>query len=297
MSANPNDPSFSGDKAIVPGPGRQLREARESARLSLGEVAANLRLDKRTIRALEADGYDRLPAPIFVRGYLRGYARLLAMPPGPIIDAFDQQGFNPPPLVADISERPQVHSTDFPVRIVTYLIIMGLVILVLMWWNSQQFTPVLVFHNPGTPAGVQPEAEPDSLSPTTIRPHPRASATPETTAPNPRDTDLDIASSGPAALSATAATTIQASRAPSPRDMDPTATPEAEPRPDSKRETPLDAPAAAASVALQAPSAVITPDATAESEPVTGGRTDVTVAAIGNLTSTPVPESIETPVP
>lgn len=119
------------------GPGVRLREAREKAGLTLNDVAARLHLDARTVKALEDEEYQLLPAPTFVRGYLRSYARLLELPAEPIVEAFDQQGHAPPALVADISERPQTHSGDFPVKIITWLIVGGLIALVVLWWNQQ----------------------------------------------------------------------------------------------------------------------------------------------------------------
>ena len=59
------------------GPGQRLQSAREAISLSIEEVSARLHLDTRTLGNLEADNYDKLPAPTFVRGYLRSYARLL----------------------------------------------------------------------------------------------------------------------------------------------------------------------------------------------------------------------------
>jgi cytoskeleton protein RodZ len=106
-------------------------------------VAARLRLDRRTVESIEIDDYRALPEPTFVRGYLRGYARLLDLPPGPIVEAYDRLGFAPPGLVADISSRPQVRSTDAPVRLVTYAVVGALVALGVLWWQSEK-TPAPV---------------------------------------------------------------------------------------------------------------------------------------------------------
>ena len=99
MTFHRTDPQLMPQVEERVGPGRRLSDTRQAANLSLGEVASRLHLDLDTIRALEADDYDRLPAPTFVRGYLRGYARLLDLPPGPILEAFDQRGLTPPELV------------------------------------------------------------------------------------------------------------------------------------------------------------------------------------------------------
>ena len=127
--------------ASVTGPGHQLSIAREAADLTLGDVASYLHLDIRTIEALERDEYGQLPAPMFVRGYLRGYARLLKLRPEPIIDAFNDNGLAPPALVADIADEPQAHTGDVTIRIITFTIVGGLVALVFLWWQNQNADP------------------------------------------------------------------------------------------------------------------------------------------------------------
>ena len=119
------------------GPGAHLRQAREAANISADKIAASLLLDPKIIEALEADSFDRLPAPTFVRGYLRGYARLLGLPAGPILEMYDRHGFQPPPLALGVAETPQAHTSDIVVRLVTYAVGAVLVLLVGLWWHSQ----------------------------------------------------------------------------------------------------------------------------------------------------------------
>ena len=123
---------------IERGPGARLREAREAANTTVDKVAAALLLDSDTIRALEADAFDRLPAPTFVRGYLRGYARIVGLPAGPILELYDSRGFEPPPLAMGVSESSQAHTSDTAVRLVTYAVAVVLVVLVALWWRSQE---------------------------------------------------------------------------------------------------------------------------------------------------------------
>ena len=120
------------------GPGGRLREAREAANITVDKVATSLLLDSDTIRALEADAFDRLPAPTFVRGYLRGYARVVGLPAGPILDMYNRRGFEPPPLATGVSESSQAHTSDTAVRLVTYAVAAVLVVLVALWWHSQE---------------------------------------------------------------------------------------------------------------------------------------------------------------
>lgn len=118
-------------------PGLRLREAREKAKLSVEDVSAALRLDLHLVEALEKDDYANLPTPTFVRGYLRGYARMLNLPEAPIIEAYNRHGFDSPQLVADITTRPQVKSGDMPVRIVTYSVVIVMLLLMVLWWQTQ----------------------------------------------------------------------------------------------------------------------------------------------------------------
>jgi len=142
---------------VLRGPGEQLRSAREAAGTSVHEISTHMHLDSRVILALEADDYDQLPAPTFVRGYLRGYARLLDLDPEPIVRAFEQRDLAPPSLVADISVKSRVHGGDFPIRLVTYIVVAALIVLVILWWRSQDFTPV--FDTPFSGDSTLPEEE------------------------------------------------------------------------------------------------------------------------------------------
>ena len=123
---------------IERGPGARLREAREAANITVDKVATSLLLDSDTIKALEADAFDRLPAPTFVRGYLRGYARVVGLPAGPILEIYDSRGFEPPPLATGVAGSSQAHTSDTAVRLVTYAVSAVLVVLVALWWHSQE---------------------------------------------------------------------------------------------------------------------------------------------------------------
>ena len=61
------------------GHGERLRQAREAAGLAVADVARRLKMPVRVVESLEAGDWDRLDAPVFVRGQLRSYARLLGV--------------------------------------------------------------------------------------------------------------------------------------------------------------------------------------------------------------------------
>lgn len=62
-----------------PSPGTILSAQRESLALTIQQVADKLNLTKHYVRCLESDSYDKLPADVFVRGYIRTYANLLQL--------------------------------------------------------------------------------------------------------------------------------------------------------------------------------------------------------------------------
>jgi cytoskeleton protein RodZ len=66
-----------------------LAEARARKNLTILEVAQQLKLSASQIEALEADAYARLPGTVFVRGFVRNYARLVDLDGEVLIGALD----------------------------------------------------------------------------------------------------------------------------------------------------------------------------------------------------------------
>jgi len=65
--------------------GRALAAAREARGLSQADVAAQLRLHPRQVKAIEEEDLAGLPEGPFVRGYVRGFARLVDLPAEPLL--------------------------------------------------------------------------------------------------------------------------------------------------------------------------------------------------------------------
>lgn len=86
-------------------PGWRLREARERQSLDIDEVAERLHLQPAQVRALEEDDYGHFSAPIFVSGYLRNYARMLGLDPEPLVDAYERQGVEEPPILSELTAK------------------------------------------------------------------------------------------------------------------------------------------------------------------------------------------------
>lgn len=147
----------------VHGPGRRLREAREARRLTLEDVAAELRLGRQVVEALEHDDYSGLPPPAFVRGYLRSYAHLLDVPEGSVLEAYERlQGVVPVGEIPEFRAMRQVSSRDGRVRWVTYLVVAALVALPFVWWQTQgsfRFWETVSGGRDGTDSSTPPAIE------------------------------------------------------------------------------------------------------------------------------------------
>ncbi|MEN8206232.1 MAG: helix-turn-helix transcriptional regulator [Pseudomonadota bacterium] len=78
--------------------GARLAAARQACELDKRVVANELKLDVSIIEALESDDRTALPAAIFVKGYLRNYARLVGLPEDEMVRDYAEQTGEPPPL-------------------------------------------------------------------------------------------------------------------------------------------------------------------------------------------------------
>lgn len=69
------------------GIGETLRSTREHRGLTIEQVARDTRISLRFLEALEAENFEELPAPVYVRGFLRSYANYLKIDPQPLLDS------------------------------------------------------------------------------------------------------------------------------------------------------------------------------------------------------------------
>lgn len=77
--------------------GKRLIRARKARGWTLGYVASQLHLPESTIEFLESDDYTQLPAEVYIKGYLRNYARLLRIPADEILQGYVDQRHRPEP--------------------------------------------------------------------------------------------------------------------------------------------------------------------------------------------------------
>lgn len=78
-------------EVLSPAVGQRLASARQAKGLSLDYVADKLKLSVYQVEAIEADDFSHLPAPVFVRGFVRNYARLLDIDPNSLLTALEME--------------------------------------------------------------------------------------------------------------------------------------------------------------------------------------------------------------
>lgn len=68
--------------------GRYLRAIREARGARLEDVAGATKIATRYLTAIEENAFDRLPAAVFVKGYVREISTFLAVDPGPVVEGY-----------------------------------------------------------------------------------------------------------------------------------------------------------------------------------------------------------------
>ena len=129
--------------AIVAAPGARLRGERERQGLSVQKAADEMRLDAWVIEALETDQYERVGPAVYVRGHLKKYASILAIPGDEIVAGYESLRAATPdappkaPAVRVMSSPPLVHNLTRG-QIVAAGFLLLLVTGVLLWKPWQQ---------------------------------------------------------------------------------------------------------------------------------------------------------------
>ncbi|MHB1352817.1 MAG: helix-turn-helix domain-containing protein [Thiobacillus sp.] len=119
--------------------GQILREAREASGMTLDEASARLRLMHRQVEAMEADDFEALGQPVFARGFVRNYARLLGLAPETLLASMEG---GPAASAAVSYAEPPLERSWFAS---SWLILLSLVVLVVvavpvglyLWLNSE----------------------------------------------------------------------------------------------------------------------------------------------------------------
>jgi cytoskeleton protein RodZ len=147
----------------------QLRQAREAQNLTEQHVVEITKIRTDHLRAVEAGNYDVFSAPVYIRGFVRGYAKLLKLDVPQIMAALEAElaqttkFSEPPPL----TEHPhtfvdfltlQLSKVDWRKGLIGLGVVIALVVVISVWFTWRHHNPLkglkpAVYHSTPGAAG------------------------------------------------------------------------------------------------------------------------------------------------
>jgi cytoskeleton protein RodZ len=189
-----------------PSVGQILRDAREAQGITLEDAAVRLRLMQRQVEAMETDDFESLDPPVFARGFVRNYARLLGLAPEALLARMP--GAPAEPAEVSHAALPQPHSwlsSPWLILLLLGLLVAVAVPVALYWWlNSageddpgKQAPPAAQTRS--APAAVPaPVTEPAEAAPPAVQGAPVPSPAPAAGTTEPAEADAPAAPETPA---------------------------------------------------------------------------------------------------
>ena len=148
-------------------PGQMLSEARMAKSLSQAEVAKKLHLKLQVIQDIENNSYQTksVPSLIYMRGYLRSYARLVGVPETTMLASFDTLNISdePRPLngLGSYIALPIFKQTSRPKNsMMPWLVAVVIVVLIgVALFNWKDYFKGKLIANSAAPAAVQAKSQ------------------------------------------------------------------------------------------------------------------------------------------
>lgn len=187
--------------------GECLKKAREKKTLSLEQVASQTRIPESHLRALESEDFENLPAKVFVKGFVRSYAKVLDLDEEDTLQRFLEASDSFYAQVQPDSPHMQVRLEAERQSIVSWkliVIVVAVVAIGALWsWLPEQQEQPIALPEPEVPSPIEPteKSVPSSSSPeenvspaASIDSVPAEPSSPASavTAPQPTSTELPI---------------------------------------------------------------------------------------------------------
>ncbi|WP_114417130.1 RodZ domain-containing protein [Marinospirillum perlucidum] len=144
-------------------PGELLRKAREDQGLSQAEVAKQLNFLPFYVPSLENEDFTALHNKTFIKGYMRAYARFLKIDADEVLRCFAEhhpQLENQERIQPVEGIKPPKSGRSLVFKLFTLLIILALVAVIILWWQSRNLEPL--------PSLASPDVQVDTLDGQTI---------------------------------------------------------------------------------------------------------------------------------
>lgn len=117
----------------------ELATIRQQKGYSIEYVASKLHLRVRIIELIENGDFNLLPEPVFVKGYLRAYSKLLGISPEPFLTLFNNQYVQEKkPERALWQSKRETHKGEHAIRWFTIVFAVGVMVAVGVWWQKNR---------------------------------------------------------------------------------------------------------------------------------------------------------------
>lgn len=117
--------------------GEMLKGARAAQELSLEEVAAELRIEERMLRALEEHRFELLGAPVFAKGYLKQYAHRLNLSYDDLLIEYYRLADPRDVTIAPSRVIKLRDERQITFWVIAAVVLALLAVLLFLWWVSQ----------------------------------------------------------------------------------------------------------------------------------------------------------------
>ena len=160
--------------------GHYLKKEREKKNISLRDVSRNTRVREHLLEAIEADRYDLLPSPTFVKGFLQSYAKVVGLDPNEVVLRFQDVMKGPPKEEPSPPPEEEISQKTKPFWIIGGAVLGGILLILLLIY--------LPSPGPSTPPGAPTSPEPETKE----GPAPASSSHPPSPAPDQEGKPLSL---------------------------------------------------------------------------------------------------------
>ena len=115
------------------GLGERLKQAREAKKLSLEEVAAQLRIAKVWLDSIEQEAWGALPSRTYARGYFISYVKFMGLPEDTLLSLFNLQYSEPAKAAPSLNQK---QTSNVKVKVLAVIVPL---LLIASAWFSWQF--------------------------------------------------------------------------------------------------------------------------------------------------------------
>ncbi|NRB23782.1 RodZ domain-containing protein [Shewanella sp.] len=146
--------------------GSVLRQSREKMGASVADIAGQLHLRPCIVEDIEADNFDEIASPTYVKGYVKNFARIVQADEKAIKRCLAKQVPQAPdPQMQSFSRKRTRQARDGRLTFVSYLIAFILLALLVLWWVQKSDTLSSIdFSQPTAEEIAAPLSQPSGIS-------------------------------------------------------------------------------------------------------------------------------------